>query len=801
MTFWQDVRHAIRTLRRNPGVVVVAGVSLALGIGANAFVFSTARGLLLRPLPIPDPQNVFFLQVVGNDNHSFPNYLDFRDRATTSVNLAAYRVTEAAVDAGVGARSSWGYLATGNYFEMLGVQPTVGRFFSPSEDAGRNQSPFIVLSHDYWISAFSADPTVTGRAIHINGRPYTILGVAPEGFYGTEVFFRPDFWVPMTMATQLEGANWIDSRTAHNVYVAGRLRDGIPRSQADATFATIAARLGVEYPAANRDLKVVLTTPGLFGDVVRTPASAFMGVTLVLALLVLLAACTNLASLLAARVVDRFRELAVRLSLGATRVQITRQLFVETLLLCAAGGATGVAFAFVLLRALTRWRPAVGVPLAIDVMPDAAVLAFAAVTSVAAALVTVGAAARRAWLADPSTLMRGPADGMRMGRWNFRDGRLGLQVALCSLLVISCLVSIEGLTRTFTTRLGFKPDGVFVASFDLNQAGYDGVRGQALRAQILEKIAASPGISGVTFTSSIPLTTDQSTDSVVPDTAVESPDTRGIDANAFIVPPGYFGVMETHLVAGRDFAPSDTSGVIINETLAQRLFGKVDVVGRSLMTARGRPPIQIIGIAEDGKYAMPGETPRPAVYWLARWAYRSNTQLLVRSSLPEEQVARLIRGASTDLAPALPVSFQGSLREVTSLAFLPAAAAAVILGAFGVLAAVLALTGVYGLAAYSVSARSREISIRVAVGGRSRQILAAVLGRAGIVLGIGAGIGVLLAIAANPLLTMVVYQASSRDPLILGAGAGMMVLIGLIAVWTPALRALRIDPAATLRES
>jgi predicted permease len=801
MNLWQDLRLAGRRLARDRGFAVVAVVTLALGIGANALVFGTARALVLRPLPIPDPGNAFFLQLVGNDNHSFPNYLDFRDRSAEWANLAAYRVTEAAVDPGSGARPSWGYLATGNYFEMLGVQPAVGRFFTQSEDVGRNVSPYIVLSHDYWTTVFNGDRTVAGRAVRINGRPYTILGVGPRGFHGTEVFFRPDFWVPMTMAPQLEGANWIESRTAHNVYVAGRLRDGVSRAQAAAALSTVATRLAIEYPRANRDMQVTLTAPGLFGDLLRTPMTAFMGVTLVLALLVLVAACTNLASLLAARVVDRFRELAVRLALGATRRQIARQLFVETLLLCMAGGAAGMAVAFVLLRALTRWRPALGVPLAIDVLPDFPVFGFAAAISIGAALLAVGAAARRAWRADPSSLMRGPADGIGIGRWGIRDALLGVQIAVCSLLVISCLVSIRGLERTLETRLGLNPDGVVVASFDLNQAGYARVRGQAFRGQVIESIAAVPGVEGVTFTSSIPLTTDQSTDAVVSDRAVESTETPGVDANAFIVPPGYFDVMETRLLAGRDFFATDGMVAIINETLAKRLFGTADVVGRGIRRAPGQPLISIVGIAEDGTYAMPGEAPRPAVYWLALQNYRSGTQLLIRSRLPQEQVATLVREAVANLDPVLPVAFQGSFRDVTSLAFLPAKAAAVILGAFGLLAMVLALSGIYGLASYSVSARTREIGIRVAVGGRSRQVLGAVLGRTGVVLMAGGASGVLLAIAASPLLSMVVYQASSADAVILAAGAGTMVLIGLTAAWAPARRALRIDPAVTLRES
>ena len=683
---------------------------------------------------------------------------------------------------------------------MLGVSPSVGRFYTPREDVGRNVSPYIVLSHDYWTAHLASDPGVAGRAIRINGQPYTILGVAPEGFYGTEVFFRPDFWIPMTMAQQVEGSGWIDLRTSRNVYVAGRLNEGTTQAQAQSALDHIATSLGVEYPAVNRDLKVTLTTPGLFGDALRTPASAFVGVTLLLAMLVLLAACANLAILLAARVVDRYRELAVRLSLGATRGGVARQLFVETLLLCMCGAVIGMLVAMVPLRMLTRWRPTVGFPFAVDVLPDFQVVVFAALMSIAAAFLAVGAATARAWRVDTGSLMRGATEGVRLGRWSVRDALLGVQVSLCSLLVISCFVSIQGLISTFDMPLGFNPAGVFVASFDLNQRGYDRARGQLLRSQMLDALAAKPGIDGVTFTSSIQLTTDQSTDAVVADVAPASSDSHGIDAKSFIVPPGYFDVMQTRLVSGRDFNEFDTRVAIINATLARQLLGTTEVVGRGIRRAPGLPLIQVVGVAEDGQYAVPGEVPRPAIYWPALQLYRSSTQLLIRSRLPEEQVAILTRETITALDSSLPVTVQGSLREVTSLAFLPAKAAAVILGTLGLLALVLAFGGIYGLAAYSVSARGKEIGIRLAVGGRSTQILNAILGRVASVLVIGAAAGVALAIASGPLLSLVVYQASSRDARVLSAAGATMVLIGLAAAWTAARRALRVDPAVTLRD-
>ena len=807
MNLWHDLRLAGRRLAKDRAFAVVAIVTLAFGIGANAIVFSTLRALLLRDLPIVRPDRVFFLQpdTARSLNQSFPNYIDLRDRSAGSVDLAAYRITLAALDSGSGARFSWGYLATGNYFEMLGVRPVVGRFFTPSEDVGRNAAPYVVLSYAYWQATFAADPSVPGRVIRITGHPYTVLGVAPDGFYGTEVFVRPDYWVPMTMARQVEGTGWIDARRALNIFVAGRLRDAFTREQAETHLNAVAASLAAEYPTENEGMKFRLTRPGLFGDYLRGPISAFMGGILLLAVLVLVAACTNLASLLVSRVVDRFREFAIRLSLGATRRQIIRQLLVETFLLSALGGLAGMGTAFLVLQTLSRWDPPNALPFALDVMPDVWVLAFAVLTTIAACLLAVVTAARRAWRTEPAMLMRqGPA-GLSFGRWNVRDALLGLQVSLCCLLVIGTFVSIRGLNGAFETRLGFNPDDVFVSSFELSLRGYDRVQGEAFRMRALEAIAAQRGVDGATFTSSVQLTTDQSRDSVFPDSAVDFTQARAIPANAYVVPPGYFDVLQTRFLTGRDFRTTDTSSssrvAIVNQTLARQLFGIQGPVGRHFRQGPGPNTIEVIGVVEDGKYAALTEQPRPAVFWTASQTYRSATNILIRSRLPAGQVAALTRSTIAALNPDFPVVYKGTLRDVTSLAFLPAQAATIALGAFGLLAMVLALTGIYGLAAYSVSARTREIGIRVAVGGGASQVLRAVLGRVGIVLAAGATAGAALAFAASPLLAMVVYQASSRDPLILSAAAATMVLIGLTAAWAPAHRALRIDPAVTLRET
>ena len=340
-------------------------------------------------------------------------------------------------------------------------------------------SPYAVLSYSFWQRQFEGHPYVVGQSVRINGLPYTIVGVAPRGFRGTEVLFQPDLWVPMMMQEQIEGRSWLETRTSSNTLVVGRLGSGVTREQAEADLNTVAAVMAAESPNINEGLRIRLTTPGLFGDALRAPVAAFVGGVMALAALVLLATCANLASLLAVRVVDRFRELAIRLSMGATRLQVLRQIGVETLLLCLGGGAAGLTVAVVVLWALSRWQAPLALPIQFDVTPDASVFGFAVLASLVAALLAVIAPARRVANCTPNELARPRPDRRR--RWNFRDTLLGVQLALCCVLVTGCFVSLRG-SRRLALPLGFEPRGVNISVFDLGLAGYTPAEGLAFQA-------------------------------------------------------------------------------------------------------------------------------------------------------------------------------------------------------------------------------------------------------------------------------------------------------------------------------
>jgi predicted permease len=801
--FRQDLRYVSRTLRRSPGFTAAAVISLALGIGANSAVFSVVSALVLRPLPVERPDTLYFVQPQNSAYHSLPNYRDLRDRNRTMAGLAAYAIRVMSVERGASAERVWGYLATGNYFDLLGIRPALGRFFHAADDLDRGASPYAVLSYNCWSSRFGADPQVVGRTVHINGFPYTILGVAPRAFHGTEVFYWPDIWVPMTMEPRIDPNDLLDMRDAHIVWVVGRPKPGVTREQAEADLTAISTVLAREYPNVNEPQRVVLAQPGLVGNTLRAPLKAFTGGVMVLAFLVLLAVCANLASLLAARAADRSRELAIRLSLGAGRGRIFRQLLTESIALAALGGIAGCALAYLLAGLLSRWRPPLDVPGGLEIQVDWQVFAFSAAASLVAGILSGLAPARQAWRSDPNHALKGGGTASRGPHFlPLRDLLVGVQVAICCALVACCFVSVRGLSRAFSTSIGSQPRGAAAVSFDLDMARYTRDTGPEFQRRALEAVSQIPGVTTAGFAGAVPLGGDNSGITVFREAATDLRPANSIAVTVYDVSPGYFSAAGTRLMAGRDFTWHDDRGAplvaIVNRRLARLLTGSENAVG-ARFRYDGGGLAQIVGVVEDGKYASLTEGPTAALFRPSLQSYNGATVLIARSSLPEPVLASAMREAVAALDPHLPLYRVGSLGEMQRLVFLPSRAAVMALSAFAVLALMLAITGIYGLSAYSVSRRVREIGIRVALGAPPRQVLACVLRRTAWLVLTGSCAGLALAWLASRILAHIVLQASSRDPLILIAAALTLAAAGLGASLGPARRALRIDSATALR--
>jgi macrolide transport system ATP-binding/permease protein len=802
-TCWQDVRFATRMLGKSPGFTAVAVLTLALGIGANTAIFSVVNALVLRPLPVERPNDLAFLENAHDGpSQSFPNYKDLRDRNQTFAGLIGYRMAPVELETDRGALRIWGYLATGNYFDILGVRPALGRCFNQNDDLRVGASPYAVLSYSAWQSRFGSDPAVVGKTIRLNRVPYSVIGVAPPGFHGTEVFYWPDVWVPMMMEPRIESNSWLDSRNTWNTWIIGRLKPNVSLSLAEADLNVVAAEMARQYPDINDGLQFKLAKPGLIGNMIGGPAKAFAFGVLMLAALVLLVACTNLAGMLAARAADRQREVAIRLAIGAGRGRVVRQVLTETLILSLLGGAAGYLLASYLSEALSRWRAPLDFPVQFSVNPDWRVFLFALAGAILAGVLFGSAPAWRASRTDPNTALRGASATWGRSRLAFRDLLVVVQVALCFVLVSASFLSLRGLQQALKMNLGFQPEHVATAAFELNLAGYSEERGRAFQQQALQAIQKLPGVQSGSYSNSVPLSIDQSHTGVFPDkTDLRPSDCIGV--TFYQVSPEFFATIGTKLLAGREFNWHDDANsrqvAIVNLAFAKRVLYTDNAVGKRFRSGITGPFAEVVGLVEDGKYGSLTESQQPAVFWSILQAYNSATTLEVKSSLPATQMIGEVRQAIARLDPQLPLYGVGSLTQMLGFAFFPTRAAAIALSAFGILAIMLAVTGIHGLLAYAVSRRTQEIGIRMAVGARPVQVLRLVLGRAAALLVLGSLVGLTLALAVGKVISSIVYQTQPRDPFVMITAWIAIALLGLFASWAPARRAMRVDPLVALR--
>jgi predicted permease len=796
-----DARFGVRALLRSPGFALTAIVSMALGVGANTVVFSIVNSMLLRPIPIEAPEKVFFVNNGTSTSFSYPAYLDIRKRARTIADAVMVRFSRMSIGDERSTEKYWGYLVTGNYFDVLGVKPAVGTFFhAADENGGPNSSPYAVLGYDLWQSRFQGDPQIPGKTVRVNGTQYTVNGVAPKGFHGTESAIDASLWVPMMMQPQIEGRSWLERRGSQNAWMLVRAKPEASVEAVQGDLNRIVADLKREYPGSDRGNPVSLSKPGLFGATLRGPVEQFGGAVLFLGGLVLLAACVNLAALLGARAADRAKETALRISIGAGRGRLIRQLLTESVLLTTIAGGVGAALAWTLLRYLSAWRPPIDVAVAVDVHPDMRVFAFSAAVSVATGILAGMAPAMQAWRFNTADALKGGAPKTR--RWSVRDLSLFAQTTLCCLLVVCSLVAARGVAEVFQARPGMDPSGVSVLSFDPTLAGYPAAEGLKLQRRALDAVRRIPGVTYAAYANTIPLSGDQSNTAVGPEGIDKNDLASTWRAGYFNVSPGYLRTAGTRLLAGRDYAWDENPKAriaIVNEAFARKMFGTTDAVGKRFAYL-GQDPTEVIGVVEDGKYFTFSEDPRPVVFQLVTRIQNAETTLIVRSSRPEAQVAQEMFQVVKALDPAMPLYGAGSMRDSMGMLMLPSQIALVVLGAFGLLAVMLAVTGIYGLASYSVSRRVREIGIRMAIGARAGQVLGTVLGRLGIVVAAGSVTGIALGIASGQILSAVVYQASPRDPMTLGIVAAVMTVVALGSALGPIRRAISIAPVRALRE-
>ncbi len=808
-TLLQDVRYSLRVLRKSPGFTLAAVLTLALAIGANAVVFSIMNALVLRPLNVPQPDSLYELQH-GNEadgSRSYLDYLELRERNRSFDDLVAWSVAQAGwLDTGQQPSRVWADEASGNYFDALHLQPYLGHFFHAADDRGPNSAPYVVLNYAFWQNHFQGDRNVIGRVVQVNRHPFTIIGVAPPGFHGTLLFFNPDIFVPLVNQEQVEGVSNLNLRAVRSVFmVMGHLKSGVSKPQAVADLNAIGAYLEKTYPKDEGKTTFELASPTLYGDYLGRPTRAFLGGLMLLTGLILLAACANLGGLFAARAADRAREVALRLALGSSRRRILRGLFTEAILISLAGGALGLLASVVLLRALSAWQPFPRWPIHLSVNPDATVYGVALLLTLASGFLFGAVPVRQILHTNPYEVVKSGSLGNSANRrMNVRDVLLVVQIAICAVLVTSSLVAVRGLARSLHSDFGFDLDNVILADTDLSMAAYQADRVPAMQKRMIEAVAAIPGVESVGVIDSPPLGDGENGSSIYADSTTDlRPANAADDPFLFKVTPEYFHAAGTRLRSGRLFTWHDDGNAprvaIVNQEFARRLFGsEAKAIGGYYKLPEGTR-IQVVGIVEDGKYGSLNEDPQPAMFLPILQSPNSQTYLVVRSKQEPQPLGAAVRGVLRNLDPGLPVDIRTRYGGLDALLFGPRMAT-ISLGVMGAMGAMLSITGIFGMAAYSVSKRLRELGIRIALGAQRKEVLQAALERPFRLLAFGSAAGLLLGLFASKVLAYIVYQATPRDPVVMGGVVLAMALLGLLATWIPAQRALSVNPLMLLRE-
>jgi len=819
----QDLRYGARVLRKQPGFTFIAALTLALGIGVNTAIFSAISSLLLRPSPYAQPEKLAIVftgakqQPRVYDNFSYLNYLDYRDRNQSFNGLIAYRMTSAAISNTSGgsddrAEVVWGETVSGNYFDVLGAPPALGRGFRPEEDRTPNTHPVVVLGHSLWQRRFNADPAIVGRSVYLNGRPFTVIGVAPERFTGTKFPLRMEFWVPLMMRSQVINSDeWRADRANNPLGLMGRLKPDVTVGQAEADLSLIARELEKSYPQANEGTKVQVVTEreGRVSD-----AFPVMRLSSLMALavvgLVLLIACANVANLLLARAAARSREIGVRLSLGAGRGRIVRQLLTESMLLSLMGGALGVLLAYWSADLMNVTIPPMPYVVDLNFAPDRLTLFWAAGVSLLTSVIFGLAPALNASRVNLIAVVKGDGgSGPGAKRLSLRNLLVVAQLAVSVVVLVCAGLFLRSLRNAQTAELGFDVENLVSMQLDPEMLGYNAEEGRRFYAELARRVASLPGVSSATVTQVLPLSdSGDSTGPLIKEGEEPPPPNQGLFVNHSTIGVRYFETMGTRLLLGRDFSEHDDADapqvVIINLELARRLYGGADnALGKRFHLGDvSGAPYEIVGVAEDGKYRNLYEDPRPYMFLPHQQRYYVSQATLLaraRSSDALPSVADGMRRETLRLDARLPVFDVRMAEQHMSWAYWGPKLGAGLSLVSGLLALALATMGLYGVMSYAVSCRTKEVGVRMALGAQQRDVLRLILRQGMTLVVIGLACGLVAALALGRVLTGLLLGVGGADPLTFAGVVALLELTALIACLIPARRAARLDPMVALR--
>jgi predicted permease len=809
---WQDLRYALRILAKAPGFTTVAVISLALGIGANTTIFSLINAVLFRPLPqVKEPGRLVWFRAPA----SYPDYENFRDQNDVFSGISALSGTrEISLSRGGQPELVTGEFVSANYFSVLGVDVSAGRAFLPEEDRLAGAQPVVVLSHGLWQRRFGSDPNLIGGIVNLNGLSYTVIGVAPQGFTGAEAGLPRDLWIPMAIYPRLnpppvgkDGAvhDPLRNRGMYWLNLIARLKPGVTSVQALAEMTAIVNRLPKERYDQTIDERLraveLLSVNGGLDPRDREGALPISALLQAIVSLVLFTACANIAGLLLARSSLRRREIGIRQALGASRARIIQQLLTESLLLSLLGAIAGLLVAVWARDLLIKLSGATPIA-ALDLSLDYRVLAFTVSASLLASLIFGLAPALQASKPDLIPALKNEAAGKGYRRSRLRSAFVISQTALSVILLIGSGLFIRSLKNARTINPGFKVEGALLATVNPGLLRYSKEQGQEFYRQAVERVEALPGVEGASLMSIVPLGLSFAQQDVFVEK--QNGSRTEVTTGFNTVGPRYFQTMGIQVTHGREFTSQDRAGaqpvVMINETLARRLWPDEDPVGKRLrLGGESEPEAEVIGVAANGKYATLGEKARPYIYQPLLQRYASKMTLVVRTTGNPQTLSAAVREQIRSLDPNLPVSQITTLSEQVAFALFPARLGAALLGAFGLLALSLAATGIYGVIAYSVSQRTQEFGIRLALGADGADVRRLVMREGLKVVLIGVTVGLTLSLAATRLIAGLLYGVGANDPLTFVGVPALLTAVALLACYLPAGRATKVDPMEALR--
>ena len=813
----KDIRYGVRMLTKNPGVTLVAIVTLALGIGANTAIFSAVNAFLMRPLPVPNAHELVRPMEVAEDGNvsdemSYPDFLDYRDQSTLFAGLSAEDMVQAAIDAENQNDVIWGQVVSASYFDVMQVKPIMGRTFLPDEDKTVGASPVIVLGHGFWQRRMASDPNVVGKTVQLNNRAYQVIGVAPEYFAGSKFALAMDFWAPISMAEDLRRTpGMLADRGSHWMNVIGRVKPGVSIAQASAEMSAIATRMNQAYAdkrASSTQAKVMGEVEGRFEDMGRVFKSAG-AMAMAIAGLILLIACANVANLMLARAAARRKEIGIRLALGANRARLIRQLLTESLLLSVAGGALGLLLAFWVSDLMEGFIPV----LEYNFIPgffalDSRALVFTLIISLATGLVFGLAPAWQSSNPDVVPVLKGDPEAAQRGKrraFGLRNVLVVAQVSLSLVVLVCGGLVIKSFRKAQAMDPGFDNRNGLIVSLSPQLIGYDDEQSRNFYRQVIERVSHVPGVEAAAMSRTLPLgDSSNSTGPVLKEGETLARGSAGRTIMTNVISPGYFNTMQIPILEGRDFDDRDQQKtqrvVIVNQRMAQTLWPGESAVGKRIfLGADSRDPFEVVGVVKTGKYRTLAEDPKPFIYFAMAQRRPGTMALVTRATVDPRSLVGAIRSEVQALDRRVPLFAVKTMDDHKTYALWAPNMAASFSLAFGVVAILLSAVGLYSVMAYIVSQRTREVGIRMALGADRTDVMKMITRQGMRLAAVGVGIGLLLSLALAQVLSSLLIGVSGYDVTTFILVPALLVAVALVACYLPARRATKVDPLVALR--